>query len=394
VAISLLEIEQELNPFPFYKKLREENPVYFDPIRKNWNIFRFNDVQRVLSEYETFSSQFTGASNQDTTQPFAASMIATDPPKHRQLRNLVTQAFTPKAVNALQPRIHSIVNEYLDPQMGTGEIDIIADIGYPLPVIVIAELLGIPTEDRDKFKNWSDLIVSLADLGGEVDYEAFTGNNAIMEMSAYFFNLLDQRRNEPGDDLISGLLRAEIDGETLTLPELLGFCMLLLVAGNETTTNLIGNAMLLFARYPDIWRRLRNDPDGLDLAIEEVLRYLSPVQSMFRVAKQEVTLAGETIPSGAPLVAWIGSANRDGDQFPEPDKFDIQRNPNRHLAFGHGIHYCLGAPLARMEAEIALKTMLERFRSIKTVPGVELERIPSLLVYGVKSLPVEFELDR
>jgi cytochrome P450 len=394
VAISLLEIEQELNPFPFYKKLREENPVYFDPIRKNWNIFRFNDVQRVLSEYETFSSQFTGASNQDTTQPFAASMIATDPPKHRQLRNLVTQAFTPKAVNALQPRIHSIVNEYLDPQMGTGEIDIIADIGYPLPVIVIAELLGIPTEDRDKFKNWSDLIVSLADLGGEVDYEAFTGNNAIMEMSAYFFNLLDQRRNEPGNDLISGLLRAEIDGEILTLPELLGFCMLLLVAGNETTTNLIGNAMLLFARYPDIWRRLRNDPDGLDLAIEEVLRYLSPVQSMFRVAKQEVTLAGETIPSGAPLVAWIGSANRDGDQFPEPDKFDIQRNPNRHLAFGHGIHYCLGAPLARMEAEIALKTMLERFRSIKTVPGVELERIPSLLVYGVKSLPVEFELDR
>jgi cytochrome P450 len=394
VAISLLEIEQELNPFPFYKKLREENPVYFDPIRKNWNIFRFNDVQRVLSEYETFSSQFTGASNQDTTQPFAASMIATDPPKHRQLRNLVTQAFTPKAVNALQPRIHSIVNEYLDPQMGTGEIDIIADIGYPLPVIVIAELLGIPTEDRDMFKNWSDLIVSLADLGGEVDYEAFTGNNAIMEMSAYFFNLLDQRRNEPGNDLISGLLRAEIDGEILTLPELLGFCMLLLVAGNETTTNLIGNAMLLFARYPDIWRRLRNDPDGLDLAIEEVLRYLSPVQSMFRVAKQEVTLAGETIPSGAPLVAWIGSANRDGDQFPEPDKFDIQRNPNRHLAFGHGIHYCLGAPLARMEAEIALKTMLERFRSIKTVPGVELERIPSLLVYGVKSLPVEFELDR
>jgi cytochrome P450 len=394
VAISLLEFEQELNPFPLYKKLREENPVYFDPIRKNWNIFRFNDVQRVLSEYETFSSQFTGASNQDTTQPFAASMIATDPPKHRQLRNLVTQAFTPKAVNALQPRIHSIVNEYLDLRMGTGEIDIIADIGYPLPVIVIAELLGIPTEDRDKFKNWSDLIVSLADLGGDVDYEAFTGNNAIMEMSAYFFNLLDQRRNEPGDDLISGLLRAEIDGETLTLPELLGFCMLLLVAGNETTTNLIGNAMLLFARYPDTWRRLRNDPDGLDLAIEEVLRYLSPVQSMFRVAKQEVTLAGETIPSGAPLVAWIGSANRDGDQFPEPDKFDIQRNPNRHLAFGHGIHYCLGAPLARMEAEIALKTMLERFRSIKTVPGVELERIPSLLVYGVKSLPVEFELDR
>jgi cytochrome P450 len=385
--IKLSELEHELNPYPVYQAMRENSPVFYDQERSNWNIFRFEDVQRVLSDYEVFSSQFTGAGGPDSGEPFSASMVATDPPKHRQLRSLVTQAFTPKAVQAMQPRIREIVKEYLDGVSGKGQMDVIGDLGYPLPVIVIAEMLGIPSQDRQKFKEWSDIIVSLADLGGNVD-EGIMVNPTILEMSGYFLNMIEQRRKEPGHDLISGLVQANIDGQTLTQIELIGFCALLLVAGNETTTNLIGNAILTFAEQPRLWQRLREEPERLPQAIEEVLRYRSPVQSMFRVTKKEVTLAGTDIPAGAPLVAWIGSANRDEAEFPEADRFDLERSPNKHLAFGKGIHYCLGAPLARMEAEIALGEMLKRYSSIELDPEARLERQPSLLVYGVKRLPV------
>ena len=385
----LAQIEGNLNPFPIYAEMRQSNPVYFDPRRKNYNIFLYDDVQRVLSEYTTFSSQFTGDQGGGGGEPFSASMISTDPPKHRKLRTLVSQAFTPRAVEALAPRIQSIVDSHLDAALGEGQMDVIENLGYPLPVIVIAELLGVPAEDRAKFKKWSDIVVSLADLGGEIDYEAFN-NQAVMEMSAYFFNMIEQRRVNPGDDLISGLLQAEVDNERLSVIELLGFCALLLVAGNETTTNLIGNAMLTFVENPDAWEKLRQQPELLQPAIEEVLRFRSPVQSMFRVTKEEAIVAGTTIPANQPLVAWIGSANHDENQFPEPEKLDIERKPNRHLAFGHGIHYCLGAPLARLEASIALRGMLERFSTIQLAPGASPERIPSILIYGLRSLPITF----
>jgi cytochrome P450 len=384
----IAQIEENIKPFPIYAQMRRSDPVYFDPRRKNYNIFRFEDVQRVLSEYATFSSQFTGGQG-DAGEPFSASMISTDPPKHRKLRTLVTQAFTPRAVEALAPRIQAIVDDHLDAVIESGQMDAIGQLGYPLPVIVIAELLGVPVEDRAKFKNWSDIVVSLADLGGEIDYEAFN-NAAVMEMSAYFFNMIEQRRVNPSNDLISGLLQAEVDNEKLSMIELLGFCALILVAGNETTTNLIGNTLLTFLENQGTWERLRQQPDLLPSAMEEVLRYRSPVQSMFRVTKEEATVAGVTIPANQPLVAWIGSANHDENQFPDPEKFDIERKPNKHLAFGHGIHYCLGAPLARLEASIALRSMLERFSSIQLAPGAELQRIPSILIYGLRSLPITF----
>jgi cytochrome P450 len=382
---TLLHLEQELDPFPLYRQMRQQQPVFYDQERANWNIFRFEDVQRVLSEYEVFSSRFAGG--EDSGEPFSASMIATDPPKHRQLRSLVTQAFTPRAVQALAPRIRQIVDEYLEPTVQAGRLDVIQDLGYPLPVIVIAEMMGIPSGDRQQFKAWSDNIVALADLSGEVD-ESIMYNQDILEMSAYFLNMIEQRRQNPGDDLISGLVHASIDGESLTQIELIGFCALLLVAGNETTTNLIGNAILTLAEHPEDWQRLRQNRALLPQAIEEVLRYRSPVQSMFRVTKQAVTLAGQDIPAGAPLVAWIGSANRDEAEFPAADRFNIERSPNKHLAFGKGIHYCLGAPLARLEAEIALGEMLELFETIELDPQARIERQPSLLVYGLKSLPV------
>jgi cytochrome P450 len=383
----LASIEHELDPFPLFRHMRNTHPVYFDPERENWNVFCYDDVQRVLSEYETFSSEFTGGGPGSVEQPFTASMISTDPPRHRKLRSLVSQAFTPRAVDAMAPRIESIVWEHLDPVLSRGQMDIIGDLGYPLPVIVIAELLGIPVEDRERFKGWSDTIVQLADFRGNVDSEQFT-SPAIMEMSAYFFEMIEQRRQNPGDDLISGLLSANIDGEYLDIIELLGFCALLLVAGNETTTNLIGNAMLTFTEHPDSWQKLREERGLLPQVIEEVLRFRSPVQSMFRVAKEDVMLNGTLIPARAPMVAWIGSANHDERQFEDPEIFNIQRSPNRHLAFGQGIHYCLGAPLARLEAKIAFGALLDRLDKVTLTPGAEIERLPSYLVYGVKSLPI------
>ncbi|HEX7974120.1 MAG TPA: cytochrome P450 [Anaerolineales bacterium] len=390
---NLESIERELNPFPIYQKMRQEQPVYYNPRRGSWSVFGFDDVQRVLSDYETFSSQFAGG-GQDGGSPFAASMISSDPPRHRQLRTLVTQAFTPRAVDALAPRIRSIVTGLLDKVSAAGgtagQMDVISDLGTPLPVTVIAELLGIPVADREKFKSWSDLVVSMANFGDEVDYAKFQ-SDAVMEMSAYFFNMIQQRQAEPGEDLISGLLAAEIEGQRLETIELLGFCVLLLVAGNETTTNLIGNAMLAFAEHPEAWERLRAEPGLLPGAIEEVLRYRSPVQSMFRVTKKEARLGDKTIPAGTSLLAWIGSANHDEAQFPDAERFDIERTPNRHLAFGQGIHYCLGAPLARLEGRIALGAMLERFRCFDLAPGAKLERVPSLIVYGVKQLPIHYQ---
>ena len=371
-----------LEPFGWYRQQRASAPVMQDP-RGAWMVFGYEDVQRVLSDYASFSSSF-GRSGDSLENPLGASIISTDPPRHRQLRSLVTQAFTPRTVAQLEPRIAVIVNELLDAVIASGRMDIIDDFAYPLPVIVIAELLGIPAEDRARFKQWSDAIVTGASEAGTRE------RDAIPEMNAYFMRMIEQRKREPQDDLISGLLAAQIDEQHLSLVELLGFCALLLVAGNETTTNLIGNAILCLDEHPDASERLRTNPELLPGAIEEVLRYRSPVQSMFRASVAEVTLSGQTIPAGRPVIAWIGSANRDEAQFPDPDRFDIERTPNRHIAFGHGIHFCLGAPLARLEARIALSALLARMRGMERVAEVALEPLSSHIVYGVKHLPVTF----
>jgi cytochrome P450 len=322
--------------------------------------------------------------------PFTASMISTDPPRHDQLRALVTQAFTPKAVQSLAPRIEAIVNELLDHAMVHDYMDIIHDLAIPLPVTVIAELLGVPAADRQRFKHWSDSAVGFTNFGDNPDPHLFM-NPDILEMGQYFFNMIAQRRQAPQDDLISGLLAANIDGNQLNEIELLGFCALLLVAGNETTTNLIGNGMQIFADKPEAWQELRQNPQLLDTAIEEILRFRSPVQAMFRVTQEDVEIDGSTIPGDSPVVVWIGSANHDESQFPEAENFDIRREPNRHLAFGKGIHYCLGAPLARLEAEITFRALLERLGEFKLAPQAGLERQPSMIVFGVKSLPIQFQ---
>ena len=369
-----------LNPFDWYRHQRENAPVFYDADRHIWMVFGYEDVQRVLSEHATFSSEYGRGGG--ASDPLGASIISTDPPRHRQLRTLVTQAFTPRTVAQLEPRIQGIVDGLLDTVAGAGELDIIGDLAYPLPVIVIAELLGIPAEDRAQFKQWSDAVVTGTRAAG------MAGRDPQAEMSAYFLRLIEERRREPRGDLISGLLAAQIEGEHLSQVELLGFCVLLLVAGNETTTNLIGNAILCLDEQPDALERLRAEPALLPGAIEEVLRYRSPVQFMFRATVREAEMGGQAIPAGRPVIAWIGSANRDPVQFPDPDRFDIARTPNRHLAFGQGIHFCLGAPLARLEARIALEALLQRARRIQVAPDARLDWLESTIVYGVKRLPV------
>lgn len=380
------ELSEGLDPFPLYRELRDGSPVLFDAAHGAWHVFRYDDVQRVLSDHAAFSSRMGGSQQPEQAGLFASSLISTDPPRHRQLRSLVSQAFTPRAVDALEPRIVEIVDELLERVAGTGSMDLIDDLAYPVPVIVIAELMGIPSADRDRFRRWSDIVVSpVGEAGGAPDRTV-----AQQEMGEYFVAMIEERRRTPGDDLISRLLAAQVDGEHLSVMELLGFCALLLVAGNETTTNLLGNAVLTFAERPGMVERLRSESGALPSAIEEVLRFRSPVQSMYRVAADDAVLAGTSIPAGSRLVAWIGSANRDERQFPDPDTFSIERHPNRHLAFGQGIHFCLGAPLARLEARVALSAVLERLPGLTLEPGAALQRVDSRIVFGLRHLPISW----
>ncbi len=372
------------NPFPWYERMRRESPAAVDPHSGALSVFGYDDVQRALSDFEAFSSE---RGRREGSSALGASLISSDPPRHRQLRNLVTQAFTPRAVALLAPRITAIIDELLDQVAAAGRMDFIEDLAYPLPVIVIAEMLGIPASGRAQFRRWSDAIVSpgAAPAPGQPSFM-----DAQREMAMYFGRLIAERGAEPRDDLISHLVAAEIDGQRLSAIELIGFCVLLLVAGNETTTNLLGNAILCFDEQPGAYERLREQPGLIPDAVEEVLRYRSPVQSMFRSATGETDLGGVVTRPGQPVVAWIGSANRDETVFPNAHIFDIERTPNRHLAFGYGIHFCLGAPLARLEARLALEALTARFRDIRRVPDAPLRWMESSIVYGVKNLPVTF----
>ncbi len=371
------------NPYPLYQMVRSSNQsVIFLEAVGLWGAFGYDQVKTVLSDHARFSSGQGGG----------FSLITTDPPRHTQLRSLVSKAFTPKAVAALEPRIERIANELLDQVASAGRMDLIQDFAYPLPVIVIAELLGIPAEDREQFKRWSDRVVASADvvIGGG----AQGSGTAYMEMSAYFRNIIQRRKSEPLDgDLISALIHAEEENIHLSEQDILGFCILLLVAGNETTTNLIGNAVLTLLEHPEAYQELMDAPDLLPSAIEEVLRYRSPVQAMFRTTTQETELGGQRIPAGKRVIAFIGSANRDEDKFVDAQRFDIHRNPNPHIAFGHGVHFCLGAPLARLEAKIALSAVLSRLRRLARENDEPLPPAEGFIVHGYKSMPLRFEAE-
>ncbi len=358
------------NPYPWYAKMRREAPVFYDAEQQSWMVFHYEDVKRVFSDWQTFSSKIPHPPEQTN---LTQSLNYTDPPKHQSLRSLVAKVFTARRVEELAPRITQITHELIDKVYGQASFDFVHDLAVPLPIIVIAEILGVPIEDRDDFKRWSD---------GIVLYEP----SAPKAMADYFRHLLEQRRQNPGKDLISDLIAAHEAGETLTAQELVDFCMLLLFAGNETTTHLLGNAILCFNEYPEAFERLKQEPQLLPMAIEEVLRYRPSIQGTERFTKVETQLVGRTIPAGQMVLVWIGSANRDETLFDCPDEFVVDRDPNPHLSFGNGVHFCLGAPLARLESKIVLSAVLERLPNLRIDPNAKLEFVPSMAVDGVQSL--------
>ena len=382
---------QRINPLPWYRHMLKTAPVHFDERAGLWHVFGYDDVNRVISDHTAFSSEFARLANEDgSDRAVRTSLISVDPPFHRQLRGLVTQAFTPRAIAEMEPRIRQIVNEQLDQVIGSGRMDVIEDLSYPLPVIVIAEMLGVPTADRADFKRWSDAVVALdpnEDLVNRRRRRQVPPE--VEEMNEYFTRMIEQRRAQPENDLISHLLTAQLDGRHLTYDELLGFCVLLLIAGNITTTTLLSNAIWCFDEHPEAWAQLRADPSLVSSAVEEVLRYRSPVKSLFRIVAKDTEIGGRAVKEGQLVLPWIGAANHDPAQFTDPERFDITRSPNRHIAFGHGVHFCLGAPLARLEVKVALEEMLKRMETVRIVEGVELEPTTSFM-YGLKQLPVTF----
>jgi cytochrome P450 len=381
----------EQKQIPWYRTMRATMPVHVREKNDTWELFCYDDILDVLSEPELFSSDFRQEISPD--QPLSATMISSDPPLHAQLRGLVARDFTPRAVAQLAPRITVIAHELLDQVAHAGSMDVVRDFADPLPVIVIAEMLGIPAEERARFKAWSDTLISgsfeerrRARKMGVHDVFSQT----VDEMTHYFEQKIEQRRQQPEDDLISKLIDAQLDGRHLSQKELLGFCMLLLVAGNITTTNLISNAVISFDEHPEVFRRLRAEPKLLPAAIEEVLRYRSPARFVVRRAAASTYLRDQEIQENQTIIAWLHSANFDEQHFPEPEHFNIERAPNRHLAFGYDIHFCLGAHLARLEARTALGALLERLPDIRRLPDSPLEMIDSAAIYGVQHVPITF----
>ena len=374
-------LEEIPQTYSWFGEMREHNPVFKDERTRLWQVFRYEDVLAILTDYSRFSSQayeFTGGFLKN-------SLIAKDPPDHRKLRNLVNQAFTPKAVAHLSARITQITQELLDEVRLQGRMDIVSDIAFPLPAKVIAELLGVPPEDWNIFQRWARV-----DGSDPASSRQESGQSMQIEMFNYFSDLLEERRRAPREDLISSLGVAEVDGERLSEPELLSFCTLLLAAGQETTKNLITNAIVCLTDHRESMGRLIHEPALMPTAIEEILRFLPPVWFLFRQTKTDVELAGQHIPANQVVLAWTASANRDPARFPDPDRFDIEREPNRHLAFGHGIHFCVGAPLARLEAKIALPMMLHQLKNLQRVEGVPI-MVHAGIVFVIRSLPVTFQ---
>jgi len=361
-------LREPLNPFPYYRQMRVTSPVFYALEFRSWFVTRYDDVQRVVDDPALFSSEQAIRSRLDEKKS-APTLLWTDPPRHSQLRSLVSQAFNPRTIAALAPRITQIVHTHLDAVASAGRMDIVRDLANPLPIIVIAELLGIPSSDQAQFKHWSDLIVGTARQEKK---------QAVIAMNAYFLTIVARRRDQPQDDLISALLPAQIEGRHLTDAEILSFCRLLLVAGHETSTNLIGSALLTLDEYPDAMAELRADLSLIPAAVEAVLRYRTPIQRLRRIATSDTVLAGCTIKAGEIVSPILGSANRDEAHFKQPELFSIPRIPERHLGFGHGIHFCLGAALARLETKLALEALLARFTQIERIKELP-KRYPALL---------------
>jgi cytochrome P450 len=381
-----------LNPYPYLRPLLEAPPLVmrlFIPVA----VFaRYDDVILAVTDHQRFSSVPTRGLSLPSQQVFgtAANLVATDPPIHSRLRKIVSADFTPRKIREMEPRIREITNALLDRLEEKGEFDLVEDLAATLPLHVVAALLGIPVELYGNFKRWSQSLIELTSLTlGSGMTDAMRGD--FIEMRSYFADEIEKRRCNPGADLISNLVAARADVEMLTADELMQFLIVLLMAGNETTTNFLGNAMLALGRHPEQMELLRKEPALLPRAIEEMLRYDGPVMALFRTAKENLSVSGAEIEKDSGVLVLLGAANRDPLHFEKPDVFDITRSPNEHLAFGDGIHFCLGAPLARLESSIAIGTMLNRFPKLRVQTDEDLEYKTSFFFRGLHSLRVAVE---
>jgi cytochrome P450 len=381
------------DPYPTYQQLRAEDPVHHSPLGF-WVLTRYDDVIAALRDPRLAKeaiAAFVAARFGTAIPALGISMLDRDPPDHTRLRSLVSKAFTPRMVERLRPRIAQIVDGLLDRVHGAGGMDLIEEFAYPIPVIVICEMLGVPVEDHERFKGWSlDIARGLDSVllppDSDVPRRSLASRNALAD---YFRELIAARRRAPRSDMLSELIAAEEAGDKLSESELLATCILLLIAGHETTVNLIGNGTLALLRHPDQLRRLRDDPRLIGTAVEELLRFDGPVQRTARIPSEDVLIGGRVIAKGEMVMPFIGAADRDPAQFPDPDRLDLGRTDNRHIAFGWGIHFCLGAPLARVEGQIAINALVQRLPKLAlATPTPEFRQ--SLTLRGLKSLPVTF----
>ncbi len=380
------------DPYSTYLWLRENAPVYWMPFRSGrggmWLVSRYDDVMALLKDARV-SKDVSRVAPEEELSPIDRSMLFRDPPDHTRLRGLVNMAFTPRRIEQLKPRIRSLIDGFLEAMAQKVQVDFVADFAFPLPVAVIAEMLGVPREDGERFSAWSRAFIQGTDGALVTEESAEAGVQAGLALDGYLLDLIEERRRQPREDLISALIQARDGDESLSDEELLGTCVLLLIAGHETTVNLLGNGLLTLLRHPQQMALLREEPDLIDSAVEEMLRYESPVQrgtGRFTTAPREI--AGQEVEAGQQVSALLGAANRDPKRFPDPDRFDIRRKANRHLAFGFGIHFCLGAPLARAEATLAFPRLLERFGRMELVDD-EPDWRENTFMRGLRSMRLE-----
>jgi pimeloyl-[acyl-carrier protein] synthase len=392
----LLDPQVLANPYPLYQRLRTEAPVYWDPYLHAWVVTRYADVITVLHH---FSANRTPSPEQlaaiglaelgPVAQVMVKQMLFMDPPDHTRLRGLASTAFTPARVEALRSHIREILDNILEPLLDAGRMDVIADLAAPLPAIVTAEMMGVPTADADQLKKWSaDFAEVLGNFQHNPDRASRT-LKCVAEMTSYFREAIQSQRVQPRDGLINALLTAEIDGDRLSEEEIVATCIVTMVGGQETTTNLIGNGVLTLLRNPDELERLRNDLTLIQSAVEELLRYESPSQHTARICPEDTEMGGKMIRKGQAVIAVMGAGNRDPERFPDPDRLDLGRTDNRHLAFGWASHFCFGAPLARIEGQLVFEAIARRMTNLKHEPGPLVWR-DNLGLRGLTSLPVTF----
>lgn len=386
------------NPYPFYQRLREEDPVHwglpFEPFYEGaWHIARYADVSAILKDQRFGKEPVHNGSTPEipgTVQAYLdmsrLAILRADPPDHTRLRALVSKAFTPRMVETLRPRIESIANDLMDAAAGSETVDLIDQYAFPLSITVITEMLGLSYDDREQLKRWAAVFVTALEC--KRGYDAYTpAIQASAEITAFFQEQIARQREHPQPGILGDLMAVRDQGDRLTEPELIVTCTLLLIAGHDTTVNLIGNGVLALLKHPDQLQLLRERPELIQAAVEEFLRYDPSSQMASRIAHEDVEVGGKLIKRGQAVNLLIGSANRDPDQFTNPERLEITRADNRHIAFGHGIHYCLGAPLARLEASVAVPLLLRRMPQMRLLAS-EPEHRDTIGFRGLKHLPV------